>query len=382
MFNTIPITVLSVLGGLLVATLIPSYYRSKNVPVLLSIFWLLITCICNTLNTAGWQDSTAIKWVPYCEISIRVVYASTFALQCCSLLLLSRLEAIAATRYVSLTESAKKRRMIVELTVGLILPILFIALGIVSQGHRYDIIENFGPVISIYPTALSIIFSTAPVLLASVIAVLYACACAWWLFLRRRQLSAVLSSSGSGVSLSQYVRLFGLSCMELAWTVPINWTVQMQNLFNRYGTGSVLYPYSSWASVHAGFSYIGQYTIEELEATPVGKKNLPILYLGSVSIAISCILFMAFLGTSNEVSKDLASRFRRIFGALRPSSKPLQRESSRQMSLSDSLSFSQPPLSPDLELKHNDDLKSEDIQIEILVERTCYQDPNSHKIAL
>lgn len=109
--------------------------------------------------------------------AIRFVYASAFALQCCSVLLLSRLEAIAATRYVSLTESAKKRRFVVEVGVGFILPILYIALAVVNQGHRYDIIEYFGPTISIYPTVLSVILSTAPTLVASVIAVVYAREC-------------------------------------------------------------------------------------------------------------------------------------------------------------------------------------------------------------
>ena len=62
----------------------------------------------------------------------------------------------------------------IEVGVGLVLPLLYMALAIISQGHRYDVIEGFGPVISIYPTALSIIFSTAPTLLASLIAVVYA----------------------------------------------------------------------------------------------------------------------------------------------------------------------------------------------------------------
>nr|WJN24980.1 putative pheromone receptor [Pseudozyma thailandica] len=380
MYTTIPITVLSILGAALVTTLIPSYYRARNVPVLLSVFWLLLSCLCITMNTAGWQGSSSNKWQAFCEFSIRIVYASTFALQCCSSLLLSRLEAIAATRYVSLTESAKKRRMAFELVVGLCLPILFMALAIISQGHRYDIIEDFGPVISIYPTALSIVFSTLPVLFASVVSVGYAILCSYWLFLRRRQLSAVLSSSGSGVSISQYARLFGLSCVELAYTVPITWTVQMQNLFSRYGTGSILYPYTSWASVHAGFSLIGQSSIAELQQSPVGKKDLRILYLGLISVSVSCFLFFGFLGTSTKISKDLASRCRAVFRHIKSSPKEVGKNK-RQSSLTSSLS---PPLSSndELTMKHMDDFKSEDFQIEVLVERTHYVEPVTRSIAL
>lgn len=280
--------------------------------------------------------------------AIRFIYASAFALQCCSVLLLSRLEAIAATRHVSLTESAKKRRFVLEIGVGFILPLIYIALGIINQGHRYDIIEFFGPTISIYPSVLSVIFSTAPTLLASATAIVYArelrCGsfkvgnrhfvltirchfcyrtvlCAYWLFLRRQQLSAVLSSSGSGVNTSQYIRLFGLSCMELLWTVPVNWTIQMQNLFNRYGDGSTLYPYHSWAYVHEGFSFIDHFTIEQLRSTPIGRRNLPIMYLASLSIAVSSFLFFAFLGTSKEISNDIASKVSKIFRAMRRHSK-------------------------------------------------------------
>lgn len=150
--------------------------------------------------------------------------------------------------------------------------------------------------------------------------------CAYWLFMRRRQLSAVLSSSGSGVNISQYVRLFGLSCMELMWTVPINWTIQMQNLFNRYGDGDTLYPYPSWSIVHQGYSYISQFTIEEFQSTPVGRRNLPILYLGSLSIAVSCFIFFAFLGTSREISNDIASKSSKLFKAFRLRSKAVRKQ--------------------------------------------------------
>ncbi|KAJ1035196.1 hypothetical protein NDA18_000792 [Ustilago nuda] len=375
MFTTIPITVLSFTGVLVVATLVPSYYRVKNLPVLLSIFWLVAAGICIGINTAGWQGSTAIKWQVYCEISIRFIYASAFALQCCSVLLLSRLEAIAATRHVSLTESAKKRRFVLEIGVGFILPLIYIALGIINQGHRYDIIEFFGPTISIYPSVLSVIFSTAPTLLASATAIVYALLCAYWLFLRRQQLSAVLSSSGSGVNTSQYIRLFGLSCMELLWTVPVNWTIQMQNLFNRYGDGSTLYPYHSWAYVHEGFSFIDHFTIEQLRSTPIGRRNLPIMYLASLSIAVSSFLFFAFLGTSKEISNDVASKASKIFRAMRRHSKAERQQ--KQGHLSESLS--QPSFSPNDEVKMEplDEFKADDIQIEVIVERTLYEEPRT-----
>nr|ALS87613.1 pheromone receptor 3 [Ustilago esculenta]QBH70102.1 pheromone receptor a3 [Ustilago esculenta] len=381
MFTTIPITVLSFAGALVVIILIPSYYRVRNTPVLLSIFWLCSTSLFIAINTAGWQHNVSDKWQVYCEISVRIVYASPFALQCCSVLLLSRLEAIAATRYVSLTDSAKKRRMVIELVVGFILPILYIALAVINQGHRYDIIEGLGPTISIFPSVLSLIFSTAPTLVASVIATVYALLCAYWLFLRRRQLSAVLSSSGSGINISQYVRLFGLSCMELLWTVPINWSVQMQNLLNRGDNGQVLYPYKSWAYVHQGYWSISQVTIEDLRQTSVGRKNIPIMYLGALSISVSCFIFFIFLGTSTEISRDLTARL----GAFCPVSKWASKISGRQglfnvhsvrrqPALSESRS--QPPLTPNEELKMKDfdESRADEMQIEVLVERTRYED--------
>ena len=68
MFTTVPIAVLSVAGALVVITLAPSYYRARNIPVLLSIFWLFATSICIAINTLGWQNTVADKWRPFCEI--------------------------------------------------------------------------------------------------------------------------------------------------------------------------------------------------------------------------------------------------------------------------------------------------------------------------
>lgn len=68
MISTIPIAVLSFFGVFLILFLVPSYARAKNVPVLLSILWLFLTGICTGTNTAAWQSSTEVKWLPYCEI--------------------------------------------------------------------------------------------------------------------------------------------------------------------------------------------------------------------------------------------------------------------------------------------------------------------------
>lgn len=91
--------------------------------------------------------------------------------------------------------------------------------------------------------------------------------------------------------------------MELLWTMPINWTVQMQNLFNRLGQGPHLFPYTSWNDIHYHFSRINQLSIEKLEATEIGRRNLPIQYLGMMSIPVACFLYFAFLGTSSDVLK-------------------------------------------------------------------------------
>ncbi|GAC98648.1 STE3-like pheromone receptor [Pseudozyma hubeiensis SY62] len=284
-----------------------------------------------------------------------------------------------------MTKAAKRRRIGIELGVGLLLPVLYVALAVVNQGHRYDIIQTFGPVISIFPSVLSVIFSTLPILLVSVIATVYAILCSYWLYLRRRQLSAVLSSSGSGINVSQYVRLFGLSCVEILWTVPVNWTVQMQNLFNRNPGGSILYPYTSWADVHYDFGRIGQYPIELLQLSPVGRRNLPILYLGSLSSAISCFLFFGFLGTSTGFTRDIVTHFSKWWNAIMPPKRLPKREdalSRRRPSFSEDLSH--PPLSPneELKMKHLDDSRVDDIHIENSGELTVYTLPELPKIDL
>nr|WJN24976.1 putative pheromone receptor [Pseudozyma pruni] len=369
MVTTIPISVLSISGAFLVLTLVPSYFRARNIPVILSVFWLASASICTAVNTIAWQGNPKDKYRVWCEISIRIIYASTFAVQCCSALLLRRLEAIAATRYVSMSETAKRRRNIVEFCFGLGLPILYLALAIVNMGHRYDLVQCFGPVISIYPTALSVIFTTAPVLLASVISSGYAILCSYWLFVRRRQLSAALSSSGSGINKQHFVKLFALSCVEICWTVPLAFVIQISNLLNRQTDGPILFPYTSWSDVHWGFERINVFTIKQLEMTAVGRRNLPIIYLGSLSSAITCLIFFAFLGTSTEFSKGIATWIRGYWKAITRVVRPA-RHNKKQVFLQDDSSL--PPLSPneDYKMKQLDDTSGHEFQIEVRVERT------------
>lgn len=69
-----------------------------------------------------------------------------------------KLESVASTRRLqSFSVGAKRRRLAIEIVFCVVLPLFYIFLRYISEGHRYDIIENLGCTSSIYFTWVSIV---------------------------------------------------------------------------------------------------------------------------------------------------------------------------------------------------------------------------------
>lgn len=68
---------------------------------------------------------------------------------------------------------AQRRRLIEELIICIVLPLLMIPVLYCVQGHRYDIVENIGPVFPTVATWLSVLVQRLIPLLISIVSLFY-----------------------------------------------------------------------------------------------------------------------------------------------------------------------------------------------------------------
>ncbi|CAE6486894.1 unnamed protein product [Rhizoctonia solani] len=145
----------------------------------------------------------------------------------------------------------KRRDAIVDLCLGVLFPIIVMALHYVVQPTRYNLIENIGCWPSIHVTILAIPMVFMWPIIISCVSFVY-CTLALRGFLKaRRQFNQVLSHSGSGINISRYFRLMALSSEEILFAIPFASYLLKQNLTIIPQT-----PWISWESTHKDYNTI------------------------------------------------------------------------------------------------------------------------------
>ncbi|KAE8211288.1 hypothetical protein CF327_g4945 [Tilletia walkeri] len=240
---------------------------------------------------------------------------------CCCLCVLRRLESIASTRVVQATPRERRKQVIVDVLIGLGVPILFTGLHIVNQGHRFDIVEGVGCLPTVYWTPMTVVLNMLPPLLVSVIAVIYGLLALRWFLIRRHQFNAVLQATCSHIDRSRYLRLMAMASTEAFVSFPIN----LATFVNRFQYQHALNPWISWADTHYDFGNILQFPAAYYEDSAEHRQVWRTVELGRWGVVVGSFLVFCFFGTSKEAVDAYMSLPRLILRSVRQNSSKAER---------------------------------------------------------
>jgi pheromone a factor receptor len=200
------------IGAFVSATLVlvplPWHWRARNIPTLSIIAWLFIANIIYGVNSLIWANNVRIVVPVWCDIGeeyswlcifvsnrpstavTKLQIGATMSLPACCLCLCIHLERIASVRQVGTSHREKRNRMIFDLLMCWGIPVVYMALrtvlfhasflnlilqiDYVVQGHRFDIVEDFGCRPSIFNSIQSILLIWLPPLLVVMLTLIYA----------------------------------------------------------------------------------------------------------------------------------------------------------------------------------------------------------------
>ncbi|KAK0524369.1 a-factor receptor [Tilletia horrida] len=283
-------------GLILLLAVLPWHLRAKNTAVILLTFWLGIDLLVLFVNSIVWWDNVDIKAKVWCDISTKIVYSGQIGPVCCCLCVLRRLESIASTRVVRSTPRDARRHLIFDLCIGFGVPIIFTALHIVNQGHRFDVVQGMGCLPTVYYTPVAVALNLVPPLLVSLIAVIYGLLALRWFVIRRQQFNAILQASCSHIDRSRYLRLMAMAGTEACVSFPIN----LATFISKFQYTHKLQPWISWEDTHYDFGAIGQITPQYFQATEDRQRYWRTLELGRWGIVVGTFMLFAFFGTTKE----------------------------------------------------------------------------------
>ncbi|KZP27853.1 fungal pheromone STE3G-protein-coupled receptor [Athelia psychrophila] len=275
---------------------LPWHWRARNVSTISLIVWLFVMNVIAGVNAIIWRDSAMIMATVWCDIATKLQVGATIALPACCLCICIQLEQIASVRMATMSIDYKKRRMVFDACMCWLLPMVYMALHYVVQGHRFDIVEVTGCSANLYVSLPAILLISVPPLVISILMFIYAGLALVHFFKRRLTFGRHLDSSG--LTTSRYFRLMCMSIVEM--TVGI--TISSIDTWSNYQYG--MRPWTSWSEVHSNFSQINQFPWVEIPQT-TRNWTLGLWW----TVPISSVIFFAFFSFGEDAVREYRACF-------------------------------------------------------------------------
>ncbi|PFH48838.1 hypothetical protein AMATHDRAFT_49183 [Amanita thiersii Skay4041] len=287
----------SFIGFLLVTIPFPWHLEAWNTGTCLYMAWTGLACLNQFINSIIWNGNAYKRAVIWCDISTRFMIGSTVAIPAASLCINRRLYHIASVRSVTHSRAEKRRAVMVDLAIGIGLPILEMILQYIPQGHRFNIFEDIGCYPFTYNTWVAVLLVYLPPILIGLVSAVYCCLSIRLFYQSRAQFKEILSNS-SNLNTNRYLRLMMLAGTEIVCTVPIGIYALYLNI------KAHLNPWKSWADTHSGFSRIDQIPALIWRSNPILESSLE---LTRWLIIVCAFIFFAYFGFADEARKNYRS---------------------------------------------------------------------------
>ena len=243
------------------------------------------------------------------------------AIPAASLCINRRLYRIACIRVVAATKADKRRAIMVDLAIGVGLPVLVMILRMllyflsqpytfpdedfadyIIQGHRFNIFEDVGCFPATYYTWPIYPILYLPPIIIGLFSGTYATLTIIAFYKNSSQFNALMSTN-SNITSNRFIRLMCLAGVEILFNIPISiYGISIQSRVP-------LNPYISWENVHFDFSHV-----EEIPSVIWRSNNLEetSLELQRWAIVFCAFIFFIFFGFADEARKNYRYAFQSV----------------------------------------------------------------------
>lgn len=252
---------------------------------------------------------------------------------CASLVINRRLYCIASVNTVSIRREEKRRNILIDLAIGLGIPIIGVALCTCRsrvffcacvachvdhrsssradwfyQGHRYNIFEGVGCIEEYPNTFLAYLLHLTWPIPIGLVSVTYCILTFRAFVLRRSEFRSLVRDSNANLSFGRYFRLMGLAVLSAVVTMPLAVWIVVTNL-----RAEGMYRWRGLGNLHSGFGRVDTYPL----GAWIGSERLVQVFQFRLWMPVAYALwFFAFFGMAEEARRHyrtaLTSVARRI----------------------------------------------------------------------
>ncbi|KIK58801.1 hypothetical protein GYMLUDRAFT_170654 [Collybiopsis luxurians FD-317 M1] len=274
---------------------LPWHLEAWNTGTCLFMVWTGLACLNQFINSIIWTGNVIDSAPVWCDISTRFILGSAVGIPAASLVINRRLYYIATANAVTITKAEKRRAVMVDLAIGVGIPILQMILQYIDQGHRFNIYEDIGCFPFTYNTWVAYVVSVTWPLVLGCISAVY-CVSSIRAFNKRRAQFKELLSNNNNLNSNRYFRLMFLAATEICCTMPLScWSIYLNV------TSQPIQPWKGWDDTHSNFSHVGQYPsviwhIDQGTAISLETSRWFVIFCA--------IVFFAYFGFADEARKN------------------------------------------------------------------------------
>ncbi|KAJ7223586.1 pheromone A receptor-domain-containing protein [Mycena pura] len=292
--------IIAFVGSVLVLVPLPWHLQAQNSGTCFYVLWSFLATLNQFINSIVWANDTVNRAPVWCDISIRIMLAASVGTPAASLCINRRLYQIATVQAVGMSKAEKRRAAFIDTLICVLLPLVYLVLQYIVQGHRFDVIEQIGCYPAIYNTlpAYFLSFIWPPVIgcISAVYGVFTLRA-----FLRRRAASSQFiapsgSSKNPGLTGGHYLRLMALATTDIILTTPLGFFFIYLNR-----SAEPFAPWISWADTHFNFSRVGQIPAFAWRAQRLTALGFQFTRWMA---PVSALMFFAFFGCAADARRN------------------------------------------------------------------------------
>ncbi|EKM52809.1 uncharacterized protein PHACADRAFT_261451 [Phanerochaete carnosa HHB-10118-sp] len=286
---------------------IPLYWHLEawNMGAVLWVFWSGTGCLIYFVNGIIWHDNTIDCAPVWCDIVTRFMQAQPIGTTIASALINHRLYKLTKLSVTHTTAADKRRMGIIDLSIGLGIPAIFMGTYWFVQGHRFDIFEGVG---CAQDSPLTYVWIFTYGIWPTIITTISACFGVMTIlaFMRhRKEIDILVSEKHRSLTSYRYFRLMVFASVDVLFLLPLTIFLLFEVV-----TTQDLYPWNGLADLHFDFSNVLQIPADSWRARQ-GTIN-QVLTAPGTAIG-SSLVFFAFFG----MAKEARVHYRKAFNALR-----------------------------------------------------------------
>jgi pheromone a factor receptor len=283
---------LSILAVLIPA---PAHFKSGNPGVILLACWILASQTILLADAIIWRGNISDNIPYYCDFTTAVIAVAPVGYSASVLCITRQLHKLSRAQAVIISKSQKRKSLLIDLCIGLGIPILAAGGHGIVQGHRYSIYEDWGCYPTTYNVTLAFPLYYIWPLVLSLISAVYGMLALRQFLKRRKSFEMLLSSNGSGMQKNRYLRLMWLCCCDLLIAVPYHIFTVVD-----LATNQPVDPWVSWAVTQADWYRVDYFQRILLDQVPYVHL---LFTLVMVMTCILAFLFFALFGFTRETNK-------------------------------------------------------------------------------